>query len=245
MAFNKAAGVKQEEELMSCSIPENFVDTGRIFHGMFRTRNLIEGVIFVLPIFFALLNVEMDLQPKIVVMVIVCGGMLGGFIAGINGNSVGEFLSLVFKYNQRKRVAKYNPRVKNEASPGYLTKEQNELPRDKIIRLIEQFRESQNKGDEDAVSRDIYDPIYIEFFEDDVGVIELPDDLKTKGELRKEAKERKRNEKQKRREAAQEAKQLAKEDRKSGKPKNKPAKPDREKPAKKKDNTNVYRKGDR
>ena len=189
------AEIRQEEELDTLIIPENFIDTGRCFNGMFRTRNLIEGALFAfLPGYF-LVNSSMPLQQKIVVTTIVVGLILVLFINGVNDESFLEFVYHAFVYRDKKRVAKYNPRVKKEALPNYLADNSTELPREKIIRL---YKELFNKGDdkpEEAVSRDIYDPMYQEFFEDDLGYVETPQDLKSHSELRKEARDRKKQEK--------------------------------------------------
>lgn len=108
-----------------------------------------------------------------------------------------------------KRVAKYNPRVKVEAKPGYLTKESRELPREKIARLIGEFQN--RKGVQETVSSEIYDPIYKEFFEDDLGVVETPAGLKTRSERRRDARNKKREERAKRREEKQQAQKAKKE----------------------------------
>ena len=49
---------KNEEPLYTCVIPENFVDTGRCFSGMFKTRNLIEGIIASGPFLYIILNTK-------------------------------------------------------------------------------------------------------------------------------------------------------------------------------------------
>lgn len=222
-----------EEELTAHVIPENFVDTGRCFNGMFRTRNLIEGAAFAAPFAYLITHLDLVINQKIVLTVVIAGSILALCVIGINGDSVVEFFTHLFTYNGKKRVAKYNPRVKTEATPGYLTKENRELPRDKILRVIGEINK-RGAGSEEAVSRDIYDPMYREFFADDLGYVEVPDDLKTKKELRQEARERKhlaaeeaRSAKRKVKEAAArertEKRQKAKEERQKAKEAKKPS----------------------
>lgn len=187
-------------------IPENFVDTGRCFNGLFRTRNLIEGAIMAAPIAYVTTHLELPMNQKIVVTAVLAGGILLFGATGINGDSVVEFFTHLFAYRKKKRTAKYNPRVKMEATPGYLTRENGELPRDKILRLIGVINNNAQKNRED-VSSDIYDPKYQEFFADDLGYVETPDALKSKKELKREAKERKQKEKQEKKEAARTAKE--------------------------------------
>ena len=168
-------------------IPLNFVDTGRCFNGLFRTRNLAEAVICAFPIAYYIMNTSIIINQRIVLTSITAVPVFLFFVTGINGDSVMEFLINFFKYQKKKRISRYNPRVKLEATPGYLTKEQVELPRDKIARLL-----GEAKVQEEEVSKDIYDPLYQEFFADDMGYVETPQDLKTKKELRKEAKRAKK-----------------------------------------------------
>lgn len=181
---------KNEESLITYVIPENFIDTGRCFNGMFRTRNLLEGIVLAGPIAYLLAHTNLETNQKIILIAIIAGGLFLGCINGINGDSLFEFIIHAFNYKEKKRVAKYNSRVKFEASPQYLTKNDKEVPRDKIMRVVENFN-----IEEEDISRDVYDPIKKEVFEDDLDVLEKPDDLKSKKELRKEAKIRKTEEK--------------------------------------------------
>lgn len=192
---------KEEAPLDTCVIPENFADTGRCFNGLFRTRNLVEGVIIAAPFAYVTTHLGLEMNQTIVVTAVVAGGVLVGCIVGINGDSITEWIMHVAMYFRHKRVAKYNPRVKNEATPGYLTKERGELPVEKIRRLAGQISNKMN--DQETVSSEIYDPIYKEFFEDDLGYVETPDDLKSRKERRQERKEKKKAEKQKRKEEAE------------------------------------------
>ena len=198
----------REESLETLVIPENFVDTGRCFNGMFRTRNLLEGVVFAASPAYLIIHSALPIEQKIIVGVVTVGIILTLFINGVNGDSFLEFLANWAFFRKKKRVAKYNPRVKREATPGYLTSDQFELPRDKIMRIYREFMSRENT-DEEAVSRDIYDPMYIEFVEDELGYLETPDDLKSKKELREEARQRRKIEREKQKaekQAAQEEK---------------------------------------
>ena len=200
---------KNEEPLYTCVIPENFVDTGRCFSGMFKTRNLIEGIIASGPFLYIILNTKsLSFSNQIVLSILIAGGIFALFVHGINGDSVVEFLIHFFAYNEKKRITRYNPRVKMEAVPGYLTKNRSELPRDKIIRLIDSIGQKTNS--EEAISSDIYNPSNKEFFEDDLGYVETPQSLKSRTELRREAKEKRRKEKEKKKAQKQAEKEKAK-----------------------------------
>lgn len=182
--------MNKEVPLNTLVIPRNFGDTGRCMNGQFRTRNLIEALVMALPPFWAFLQSSMSIDTKIVWICFVCGPLFGFGIVGIAGDSITEYLINICHFLHSKRVSKYNPRIKLEATPGYLTKEMSELPRDKIMRFAASISKQLSESEE-AISADIYDPAYSEFFADDVGIIEKPDDLKSKRELRMEKRERK------------------------------------------------------
>ena len=206
MANNRMVD-KVEEPLNTYVIPENFADTGRCFNGMFRTRNLVEGAILAAPIAYGVSKVNLPLNQKAVLMTLTAGLVFFGCLTGINGDI------------KKKRIARYNPRVRTEAKPGYLTKENAELPREKIRRLLDSLQST--KEERESVSSEIYDPIYREFFEDDLGYVDTPDALKSRSERRREAKLRKKEAKAKAREekaAIKEKKKTAKEEmKKAGK----------------------------
>ena len=181
--------MKKEEKLIEYIIPENCGDTGRCLNGLVRTRNVIEGAIFAVPLAMYILESGLDMNNTILAVLLGPGCIMALFIAGINGDSVFEFLQHYHNFRNRKRIAKFNPRIKKEVIPGYLTSSGTELPRDKLVKFLDAVNLS---GEPDEpVSPDIYSPIYQEFFEDDLGVLTTPDDLKSKKELKQEAKKRK------------------------------------------------------
>ncbi len=73
---------REDEALDTLVIPENFVDTGRCFNGMFRTRNLAEGVIFAALPAYLLVNSSLTIERKIIVTVVVVGIIMFLFITG-------------------------------------------------------------------------------------------------------------------------------------------------------------------
>lgn len=93
MATQKSSGdVPQQTRI----IPENFVDTGRCFNGLFRTRNLIEGAVMASPVAYVTTHLELPMNQKIVVTAVVAGGLLLFGATGINGDSVVEFFATCF-----------------------------------------------------------------------------------------------------------------------------------------------------
>lgn len=189
----------RDEPLQTHTIPENFVDTGRCFNGMFRTRNLIEAVLFAALPAYLCINSPLPTEQKAVVTVVVVGLIGFFFLMGTNDESLLEFATHGIMYKRKKRVAKYNPRIKMEAKPQYLTNDAGELPREKVLRLINTLR-NRSKAPQEPVSRDIYDPVYQEFFADDLGVVDTPYDLLSRRERRRIVKQQKKEEKHKQKE---------------------------------------------
>lgn len=182
----------QEEDLVSCPLPKNFADSGRCFNGMFRSRNLFEGVCFSAPLVYLILHTDLAYDTKIMLICVTAGLIFMLCIVGINGDSLTEFVWHLILFSRSKRVTKYNPRVKRETTPEYLTNAEYELPIEKIRRIIGDISNSAAETEGEEISHDIQDPRYKEFYADDLGVLDTPDDLKSKSELRKEKKERKR-----------------------------------------------------
>ena len=186
----------KNEELITGRITPNFIDTGRMFNGLVATRNFIELAIFVLfPYGVLLLTHFTWVFQRTHVTVYTLSLFLFGsiFVLGINGDSVLEFLKYYKVYKKNRRIARYNPRIKEkeEISLDYLNYLDSELPRDKIINFFKNFRNSSSASASGAISTEIFDPIRQEFFDDDMGHIETPDELKTKKELKAEKRQRK------------------------------------------------------
>ena len=190
--------VKLKEEI----IPLNFVGSGRIFNGLFKQVNLIEGIIMALPGFWlSMFKIEWNsFNTKFYGVLFLVGLPLALGIAGINDEDILSFIMNVLAFRKSKRVAKYNPRAKAEITPEYIYNSYNELPRDKMISFINKVLRREN-GDYDDLSADITSDAYKTYFIDDVdvagkyGAPELPTELKSKKEQRAEAKKKKAEEK--------------------------------------------------
>lgn len=127
---------EDHEERRTYFIPDNFADNTGVFGGLLRLRNFIEGIIFAAP--FVLLGIWLPIQDLnrhiTTVMIIVAGPLLLGFF-GINGDSVTEFLMYFLKYLKKRRIARYNPRVKLEFT-GDIPLGPKEIPAEKIKKML-------------------------------------------------------------------------------------------------------------
>lgn len=190
-------------------IPVNVTDSGRCFNGLFRTRNLIEGLLLAaIPglLVWNLFNPE-SLTLKIQVMTVTVGLPLIAGIFGIPPYSLVEFIILLVRYQKCKHYAKYNPRLKWETTPEYLFHDLEEPFVKQIMNAIDLLmnKDPDSKNDIDT---NITNPTHNEqFIEDESYLAEhnlIPDELKTPAQRRAEAKARKKAEREERRKQREE-----------------------------------------
>lgn len=95
-------------------IPDNFVETGRVIHGMFETRGFIEGCILGgIGLLVGLLIPMPSLQSRISELVLAAGpGFVLG-VVGINGDRVSTTIINMYHYARTKKIMFYdgNPRA--------------------------------------------------------------------------------------------------------------------------------------
>ena len=205
---------RNEENRETYYITKNF-DTPKKIMDMVDLRGAIEGAVVYIPCVKVISILPLEGTHKITVYVIAFVICLMIGVVGFNGEHISEFAWAVFKHLQRKRITYYNPRAKLEATPDYMAESQRRmLPRDRIMKLIgrspqenAKYMDSMREEDYNIDYRSIY-------FEDDTGVVDKPDALKTRKEIREErqaeAKQRKELQR-KQREKKEELKQRRKE----------------------------------
>lgn len=93
-------------------IPDNFIDEGKIFNGIFKVRNFVEAILFTLLALAFALNMNIrDPSMKIAAVIAVCGPVFALFALGIDGVSVLQYLRLIWRYNSNKRIIIYNQHI--------------------------------------------------------------------------------------------------------------------------------------
>lgn len=209
---------ENKEKLNIYYIPKNFIDSGYVFRGKFRTRNFIEAVVLALPV-LAVFAVgwkmfDWPIQSTISVCVILTGAVFLLVVNGINGDSVLQFVQRFFDFKKNRRISKYNGRLKLEKlEPDYLVRERGSLPREKLQGVITNVKNALLDDDGNPISTDITDEHLIVYFRDDEGIVEKPRQLKTRAELKKEEKEAKKKAKEEHKRKLQEIKQLPRKER--------------------------------
>lgn len=191
---------REEKQANIYVIPKNSFDTGYVFGGQFRTRNFVEGVIVTAPFLGIFLygwtKLGWDIESTVAYCFILCAAVFICVAHGVKGDSLFEFLDRVRKFRQNRRISKYNPRIKTELEPGYLYHDDTMLPREKLKRVLEDVKNKIVGGGDGPVSADITDEDLQVYYDDDEDFIEKPDELKTKAELKAEAKQRAKEEKE-------------------------------------------------
>ena len=178
-------------------IPHNHKGGQLIAGTMIKTRNLFEAFLLAIIPFAVIMQFKFisDFTVRLTIAIIVSMIPAALGIFGLNGDSLSVFIFNWIKFRNNKRIALYNPRIKSESKPAY---EPNNirtdqlLPRDRIMLFFKDLQKKRNAKEiiKKAVSSDTVTENTV-FFEDDIGILEVPEEYKTDKELKKEAKKRK------------------------------------------------------
>lgn len=191
---------REEKQANIYTIPKNSFDTGYVFGGQFKTRNFVEGVVVTLPFLGIFLygwaKLGLDFESTVAYCFILCAAVFVSVVHGVGGDSLFEFIARVVKFRQNRRISKYNPRIKTELEPDYLLHDDTMLPKEKLKRALENIKSKVVGGSDEPISADITDDDLQVYYDDDEDFVEKPDELKSKAELKAEAKQRAREEKE-------------------------------------------------
>lgn len=135
---------REKEKVKLYTIPENFIEGGRIFNGMFRLRNFIEGL--VLGSLFALIALAIPIgsvaaRISVVLMAALPPLLLG--IVGVNGDPLFSFLRTALKWRRTHRIMVYNERVQAYSTTPLDVMMGEDLPKDKLADRIAEWKEKQ------------------------------------------------------------------------------------------------------
>lgn len=191
---------REEKQANIYAIPKNSFDTGYVFGGQFKTRNFVEGVVVTLPFLGIFLygwaKLGLDFESTVAYCFILCAAVFVSVVHGVGGDSLFEFIARVVKFRQNRRISKYNPRIKTELEPDYLLHDDTMLPKEKLKRALENIKSKVVGGSDEPISADITDDDLQVYYDDDENFVEKPDELKSKAELKAEAKQRAKEEKE-------------------------------------------------
>ncbi|MDO5398873.1 MAG: hypothetical protein Q4G33_13190 [bacterium] len=128
-------------------IPENFIEEGKIFNGAFKIRNFIEAVILSLGIGLPLMVCipYPDFKTKLTVFMMTVLPVFLIAVAGINGDSLIEFLVQFHKWRKNKRVMIYNGHTRSRAVRPADVMLAQELTKDKIVDTVDKWKEKRKQ----------------------------------------------------------------------------------------------------
>lgn len=113
MARNKRDN-SEEEINNTFVIPNNFMDSGKVFQGMFELRNVIEAIIAVGIIGYSMFHLlNMELKIKLVIMVVVLVPIGVGALIGFQGDSITLSAKKLFLFIRNRRKLRYRRIKKN------------------------------------------------------------------------------------------------------------------------------------
>ena len=128
-------------------IPDNFIEGGRIFNGMFKLRNFVEGVI--LGGFFAMLAMMIPVEETTTRITVVVSFALPWFmlaIMGINGDPLSVFLMGAYRWKKNRRVMHYNDQTHAREERPVDMMLSDELAKDKIIDAYENWNSKRQES---------------------------------------------------------------------------------------------------
>ena len=95
---------KNQEELDTYIIPPNFIESGTVFGGMFRLRNVIEAGALAVAIGVPVFYLHLSLTVKIIILCLTAlpAALLG--LIGIYGESLSSFIIILIKFLLNRRI---------------------------------------------------------------------------------------------------------------------------------------------
>lgn len=187
----------KQEQPYEIFIPENYKTKSNFLGFEVKIANVIEGFAFALiPVLIGIFLlpkipiIDSETNLSITTTFAFAFGLFG-FI-GIDDELVITWLLDILKFKQSRRIAYYNPRVKKEAHSIFAENDkQDMLPREKIIKLYENYKaQLDNKNRELAHEQEKqFDQAETMYFEDDLGFINKPFEYMTAKEKKKFKKE--------------------------------------------------------
>jgi len=95
---------QEREELDVYVIPPNFIESGKLFGGMFKLRNAIEAGVLAGGCGMLVFKIPVSLTTKIIILCVTSLPLAIFGLIGVDGESLSEFVINVFKFLKNRRV---------------------------------------------------------------------------------------------------------------------------------------------
>lgn len=149
----------QQDERDIYLIPPNFIEGGTLLGGMFKTRNMVEACILAVVIGLPVLNLNLSLTTRIIILCLTALPVVLVALVGISGSSLSAFILQFISYLRNRRIlscegvssrstgksllpswAQKNKSEEAEAENGAQLKSRNRIQFDFKERKVTQFK---------------------------------------------------------------------------------------------------------
>lgn len=137
---------REREELDIYVIPPNFIESGKIFGGMFRLRNAVEAGILGGGSALLVFKIPVSLTAKIIILCVTALPLAIFGLIGVEGESLTEFVINVFRFLKNRRCLYRSDIEKVETISGFRLKiKKNKLLDCTLGKMLDCFRARRNK----------------------------------------------------------------------------------------------------
>ena len=137
----------KSESIRTYVIPDNFIEGGRIFNGMFKLRNFVEAVILGgLAALVALALPIRTFETRISVVVAFAAPWFFLCIIGINDDSFISFIRNAWKWNKNKKTILFDTTLRPREAAAIDMMMADVPVRDQIITKVEELSERRKEA---------------------------------------------------------------------------------------------------
>lgn len=157
------------------NLPENFIEGGRIFNGMFKMRNFVEAII--LTVIFGLIALMIPVKSTYTRITVVLFMVLPPFffgVTGINGDPIFTFIKNAWRWRKNHSVMVYDNSIKAVRKTPLEAMMEEPMAKDKVLSAMEAWREKKRMSEEQRRQNIVYE------FEEDTEITRLKDDPNSK-----------------------------------------------------------------
>lgn len=140
------ASERNNDSRPTYTIPENFIEGGRVLNGSFRLRNAIEAVVLGGLFGFIAYCLPISTLPtriSVILMVALPPTLLA--LIGINGDPLSVFVRSAYRWKKNHRIMIYNKNTAKYSVSALEVMMSEELPKDKVIAAYENWKNKRAK----------------------------------------------------------------------------------------------------
>lgn len=137
-----------EYEEARYQIPDNYIEGGRVFNGMFRTRYFIEGIVLgFVGLFISQLPNYSTTQSSVIVHILLIAPLFLIGLVGINDLPISIFLANCIRWKRKKAIYFFNGKPRSQRVRPVDMLMHSVTVRDRVIAAIQHLRASKDAKD--------------------------------------------------------------------------------------------------